>query len=90
MSLLKLIFAYINIVVPAPSEEWELQELSSHDKHYLIVHKSGKWFEKVVDKQNRPLYISNSDSYRYLISWQDDKAIVKYKAPNAWKWVKLN
>jgi hypothetical protein len=88
--MIKIILAYIYMMVPTPSEEWELQQLPSHDKHYLIVHKSGKWYEKVVDKQNRPIYISNSDSYRYLISWEQGKTKIKYKVPNSWKWAKLN
>jgi hypothetical protein len=88
--MIKILLAYIYMMVPTPSEEWELQQLPSHDKHYLIVHRTGKWYEKVVDKQNRPIYISNSYSYRYLISYEEEEVIIKYKAPHAWKWERLN
>ena len=77
------------MMVPTPSEEWELLPPRSHDRHYLIANKSGEWYEKVVDKQNRPIYISNSNSYRYLISYEEE-VIIKYKAPHAWKWERLN
>ena len=95
MNFIQIIFAYINMVVPAPSEEWELhrantKEVGGGDNHYLIVHTSGKWYEKIIDSDGRPIYISNSEFYRYRISWEQDKPIVKYKAPNSWKWVKLN
>tara|TARA_B100001778_G_scaffold334797_1_gene347885 strand:- start:3282 stop:3569 length:288 start_codon:yes stop_codon:yes gene_type:complete len=95
MNFLQILFAYINMVVPTPCEEWELhhantKEVGGGDNHYLIVHTSGKWYEKIVDNNGRPIYISNSESYRYRISWEQDKPIVKYKAPNSWKWVKLN
>ncbi len=96
MNIFKLIIAYANMMVPAPSEEWDRHQLSSHDRHYLITNISGDgfgkvdWFEKVVDKQGRPIYICNSESHRYLISWQEGKPLVKYKRPSGWKWVKLN
>jgi len=89
--MIKILLAYIYMLVPTPSEEWELQTLSSHDKHYFIVnHKSGDWYEKVVDKQNRPIYIKNCKGYRYLISYEEEEVIIKYKAPHAWKWDRLN
>jgi|TARA_R110000744_G_scaffold119686_3_gene223177 hypothetical protein len=90
MSILKLLLAYINMMVPAPSEEWDTHQLPSHDNHYLTTHISGRWFEKVIDKEGRPIYICNSEHHRYLIEWQDGKPFIKYKAPNGWKWVKLN
>lgn len=78
------------MMVPAPSEEWDTHQLPSHDNHYLTTHISGRWFEKVIDKEGRPIYICNSEHHRYLIEWQDGKPLIKYKAPNGWKWVKLN
>jgi hypothetical protein len=95
MSIFKLLLAYINMMVPTPSEEWELHDahtlnIGVDDSHYLIVHTSGKWYEKVCDEKGRPLYICNSDHYRYMIKWKDNKPSIKYKAPNGWKWIKLN
>ena len=62
MNFLQILFAYINMVVPAPCEEWELhrantKEVGGGDNHYLIVHTSGKWYEKIVDNDGRPIYI---------------------------------
>ena len=95
MNLCKLIIAYINMMVPTPSEEWDVRDAGTldigiDDNHYLITHVSGRWFEKVIDKKERPIYICNSEHHRYLIRWREGKPLVKYKAPNGWKWVKLN
>jgi len=41
MNLFKLLLAYINMMVPTPSEEWEL--IANEDEaKYLIVHQSGR------------------------------------------------
>ena len=95
MNIFKLFFAYINMMVPTPSEEWELhhantKEVGGGDNHYLIVHTSGRWYEKILDKNKRPIYISNSEHHRYMIEWKNNKPSIKYKAPNGWKWIKLN
>ena len=89
MNIIKLLLAYINIMVPTPCEEWELVA-NREESNYLIVHQSGRWYEKIVDKNKRPIYISNSDHHRYMIEWKDNKPSIKYKAPNGWKWIKLN
>jgi len=95
MNTLKLLLAYINMMVPAPCEEWELRDASTldigiDDHHDLITHISGKWFERVKDKEGRPIYICNSEHHRYIIKWEEGKPSIKYKAPNGWKWVRLN
>lgn len=95
MNVFKLFLAYLNMIVPTPSEEWSMHDpqtlnIGINDSHYLISHTSGKWYEKVSDKQGRPLYICNSDHHRYMIKWKDNKPSIKYKAPNGWKWIKLN
>jgi len=49
MNIFKLFFAYINMMVPTPSEEWEL--IANEDEaKYLIVHQSGRWYEKILEK----------------------------------------
>ena len=89
MNIFKLLLAYINMMVPTPSEEWEL--IANEDEaKYLIVHQSGRWYEKILDKNKRPIFISNSEHHRYMIEWKNNKPSIKYKAPNGWKWIKLN
>ena len=89
MNIIKLLLAYTNKMVPAPSEEWELIA-NQEEAKYLIVHQSGRWYEKILDKNKRPIYICNSEHHRYIIEWEEGKPSIKYKAPNGWKWVRLN